>query len=279
VREQGGDTCTGTVTHSMGSGTQGGGDTFYLVFERMESSLLHKLQNSVGGRLSEERVVETGRQLVAALQYIHSRGVVHRDIKLENVLCLGDTVKVCDFDLSTSLSGCCDTPVGTAEFLAPEVVSGFFLPRTGYGPSCDMWSLGVLLYTLLAGYPPFQGTCGRNCGWNQGDECASCQLILFTHIQKGRPDFQRKPWELISNTAKDFLSRLLTVNPNERMTAAEASCHSWVHSGHLSLTLQEQSEQETVTPDLSPITVLQPPVTAGCRLARRRRLRQTYRHI
>jgi MAP kinase interacting serine/threonine kinase len=131
-----------------------------------------------------------------------STGIAHRDLKPENILCQYKDrltpVKLCDFDLgsgikfNTSLTSPLATPqlltpVGSAEFMAPEVVCMFTnntgSPDASYDKRCDLWSLGVVVYILLCGYPPFWGNCGNPCGWAQGGTCNACQSLLFQSIQ------------------------------------------------------------------------------------------------
>lgn len=68
--------------------------------------------------------------------------------------------------------------VGSAEFMAPEVVEAFTGDASSYDKRCDLWSLGVIMYILLCGYPPFYGSCGADCGWERGDNCNACQVRL-----------------------------------------------------------------------------------------------------
>jgi MAP kinase interacting serine/threonine kinase len=67
--------------------------------------------------------------------------------------------------------------VGSAEFMAPEVVEAFIGESNSYDKRCDLWSLGVIMYILLCGYPPFYGSCGSDCGWERGENCQACQVI------------------------------------------------------------------------------------------------------
>lgn len=120
-------------------------------------------------------------------------GIAHRDLKPENILCVDPVeltpVKLCDFDLGSGIKlnpvdGSATpqllTPVGSADFMAPEVVDAFVgSPDSNYhyyDKRCDLWSLGVVAYILLCGYPPFYGNCGANCGWESGNACPECQV-------------------------------------------------------------------------------------------------------
>jgi MAP kinase interacting serine/threonine kinase len=81
----------------------------------------------------------------------------------------------------------CYFQVGSADFMAPEVVDLFVGEReTSYDKRCDLWSLGVIMYILLCGYPPFSGNCEQECGWNRGENCQRCQELLFESIREGK---------------------------------------------------------------------------------------------
>ena len=101
-------------------------------------------------------------------------------------------IKICDFDLSSMVVGGSNdghtpittpmlkTPVGSAEFMAPEVVETFMGGAFSYDKKCDLWSLGVTLYMMLSGHPPFYGKCGDDCGWGRGENCEKCQVSMGT---------------------------------------------------------------------------------------------------
>merc|ERR1712223_1749294 len=169
-------------------------------------------------------------------EFLHSKGIAHRDLKPENVLCVYSDqltpVKLCDFDLGSGIKfhsgGGSDTtpllltPVGPAEFMAPEIVEAFIEDNEmdlKYDKRCDLWSLGVMLYILLCGYPPFSGHCGSTCGWNQGEACDDCQANLFNNIQDGRFEFHTNEWMHISDEAKDLISGLLIKDARLRLSA------------------------------------------------------------
>lgn len=117
---------------------------------------------------------------------------------------------------------------GSAEYMAPEVVEVFRDEATFYDKRCDLWSLGVVLYIMLSGYPPFVGHCGADCGWDRGEVCRVCQNKLFESIQEGKYEFPDKDWAHISSEAKDLISKLLVRDAKQRLSAAQVLQHPWV---------------------------------------------------
>jgi MAP kinase interacting serine/threonine kinase len=223
-------------------------DRFYLVFEKIHGGqLLDHIQNRV--RFTEKEASYVIRDLASALQFLHKKGIAHRDLKPENVLCEYEDqlcpVKLCDFDLGSGIKFNSEltspistpallTPVGSAEFMAPEVVEAFMDDSErdlAYDKKCDLWSLGIIMYILLCGYPPFSGNCGSQCGWNQGEPCNACQELLFHSIQDGHFDFPDTEWREISLEAKDLISKLLVKDPRKRLSAEQVLEHPWVKFG------------------------------------------------
>lgn len=166
----------------------------------------------------EVMVKHIAKQVLSALDCMHSLDIVHCDIKLENMLISskdvsGYEVKVCDFSLSQKmlkgkhLNRACGTPM----YMAPEVIK-----RLPYGKSSDMWSLGISIYLMLAGYPPFM------------IEEGEAKKSLLLKIVRGKFEFHNEEWGSISEEAKDFISALLTYQPYRRPSARQALKHPWI---------------------------------------------------
>lgn len=223
---------------------------FYLVFEKMQGGqLLSQIQNKVC--FSEQEAAQVTKDIANALKFLHSKGVAHRDLKPENVLCTSlnsvSPVKLCDLDLASkpTVPGLRRTsrqlhsvqsepdltsPVGSAEFLAPEVVEAFVGEALKYNRQCDLWSLGVIIYIMLCGYVPFYGECDKadSCGWNQGQPCNECQEDLFKKIREGSFEFPAEEWDKISEEAKDLITHLLVKDVRQRYTATDVLKHPWI---------------------------------------------------
>ncbi|XP_072853695.1 MAP kinase-interacting serine/threonine-protein kinase 1 isoform X2 [Pogona vitticeps] len=219
---------------------------YYLVFEKLRGgSILAHIQKQK--HFNEREASRVVRDIASALDFLHTKGIAHRDLKPENILCESPTkvspVRICDFDLGSGvkLNSACTpittpeltTPCGSAEYMAPEVVEVFTEEATFYDKRCDLWSLGVILYIMLSGYPPFVGNCGTGCGWDRGEVCSVCQNKLFESIQEGKYEFPDKDWSHISSDAKDLISKLLVRDAKERLSAAQVLQHPWVQ-GHAS---------------------------------------------
>ncbi|XP_031832192.1 calcium/calmodulin-dependent protein kinase I isoform X2 [Nomia melanderi] len=176
-----------------------------------------------GGELFD-RIVEKGsytekdasgliRQILEAVDYMHEQGVVHRDLKPENLLYYSpdedSKIMISDFGLSKMEdSGIMETACGTPGYVAPEV-----LAQKPYGKAVDVWSIGVISYILLCGYPPF---------YDEND------AVLFAQILKGEFEFDSPFWDDISDSAKDFIHKLICVNVEERYTCKQALAHPWI---------------------------------------------------
>ncbi|XP_059419802.1 MAP kinase-interacting serine/threonine-protein kinase 2-like isoform X2 [Carassius carassius] len=216
-------------------------DKFYLVFEKLRGGSIlthiHRRQH-----FNEQEASIMVQDIASALDFLHNKGMAHRDLKPENILCEHSDrispVKICDFDLGSGIKLNSDrspistpellTPCGSAEYMAPEVVEAFSEEASIYDKRCDLWSLGVILYIMLSGYPPFVGRCGTDCGWDWGEPCQACQCMLFESIQEGKYEFPEKDWAHISPAAKDLITRLLVRDAKNRLSAAQVLKHPWV---------------------------------------------------
>ena len=153
------------------------------------------------------------------VSYLHSNKIVHRDLKLDNMMFdrPGDitTLKILDYGFSKVLQGAGDvltTVCGSPQYVAPEILaltmgSSAGLQVIPYTYAVDAWSIGVIMYMLIAGYAPFE----------DDDE-----VVMFQDIIRGEFSFPSNPWDSVSQEAKDLICALLTVNPARRMDVAQA---------------------------------------------------------
>eukprot|EP00930_Biecheleria_cincta_P002361 TRINITY_DN103367_c0_g1_i1.p1 TRINITY_DN103367_c0_g1~~TRINITY_DN103367_c0_g1_i1.p1 ORF type:complete len:606 (+),score=136.76 TRINITY_DN103367_c0_g1_i1:60-1820(+) len=162
-------------------------------------------------RFSEKDAADTLYQILLAINYIHSHGIVHRDVKLENFLYEAKGaahLKLIDFGFSkiwppnTTMSMSC----GTLAYVAPEVLD------QRYTSQCDLWSTGVVAFILLFGYMPFAGSESKQ----------------IKDIQKGTYGYKQHVWKKVSLRGQDFVKKLLVVDPAQRMTAKTALEHEWL---------------------------------------------------
>ncbi|PIA59731.1 hypothetical protein AQUCO_00400556v1 [Aquilegia coerulea] len=165
------------------------------------------------GHYSEKKASELARVIVGVVEACHSLGVMHRDLKPENFLFINQeedsSLKTIDFGLSVFFrpGETFTDVVGSPYYVAPEVL------RKLYGPECDVWSAGVIIYILLSGVPPF---------WDETEQG------IFEQVLKGELDFLSDPWPNISESAKDLVRKMLVRDPKKRLTAHEVLCHPWV---------------------------------------------------
>lgn len=192
-----------------------GADYFYLVTEVIVGGCL-ATRIDTKGCYTEADGRKTCRTVFEALKFTHARNVAHRDLKLENLLLTSTEdacdIKIIDFGFAKKVpASLLHTMIGTPGYVAPCILEG-----VGYGTKADVWSLGVILYCMLSGSPPFAD---KN------------RQKLFNKIRKGAFDLEDPvKWGHISDDAKDLIRSLLTVNPAKRITTAEALEHRWITS-------------------------------------------------
>uniref|UniRef100_A0A8C3RH40 non-specific serine/threonine protein kinase n=1 Tax=Cyanoderma ruficeps TaxID=181631 RepID=A0A8C3RH40_9PASS len=195
------------------------GKFVYLVMELMRGGeLLDRILRQKC--FSEREASAVLCTITRTVDYLHSQGVVHRDLKPSNILYMDesgnpDSIRICDFGFAKQLraeNGLLMTPCYTANFVAPEV-----LKRQGYDAACDIWSLGILLYTMLAGFTPFA---------NGPDDTPE---EILARIGSGKYALTGGNWDSVSDTAKDIVSKMLHVDPHQRLTAVQVLRHPWIH--------------------------------------------------
>ncbi|XP_030644422.1 caM kinase-like vesicle-associated protein [Chanos chanos] len=183
------------------------------------------------GRFCESTAGRMIRDISQALEYIHSKSIAHRDIKPENLLVQrhGDgsvNLKLADFGLAMVVTEPVFTVCGTPTYVAPEI-----LAETGYGVEVDVWAMGVILFVLLCGFPPF-----RSPDRDQDE--------LFRLIRSGEVHFISPYWDPVSEGAKALVRALLEVDPRVRLTAHQALQHNWLQ--HTVALDDQQGEMQTI---------------------------------
>ena len=204
---------------------------YELIMEELEGGtlterLLEKMEEE-GETFSEKDAAIIFKQIISAINYCHAQGIVHRDLKMENVLFLEKKgnldIQIIDFGLSeygkcqlvnlmdllseeNSKTVTMFESVGTPHYIAPEVLNG------KYNQKCDIWSAGVILYAMLSGTFPFNGKTDKD---------------IYRSILKKKFDFPDKTWKTISNEAKDLINHMLCGEEN-RYSAQKVLNHPWL---------------------------------------------------
>ncbi|CAI7780375.1 unnamed protein product, partial [Closterium sp. NIES-53] len=182
----------------------------YLILDLCEGGTLQQAVRNEGP-LNERRAAAVCQGVAAALQWCHGCGVMHRDVKPDNILLVrrsDDTyVKLADFGISLFFQEgvSCRETVGSAAFIAPEML------QHSYSHTVDVWSLGCVLFFLLAGVVPFRGATKEE----------TFERIMECHVDRA---MRLPPWPRVSPAAKDLVRRLLTRDPHDRITLEEVLC-------------------------------------------------------
>jgi len=199
-------------------------DFWYLVTEKMMGGELFD-RIVAKSFYNEKEARDVCRILFESIGHCHNNSVAHRDLKPENLLLRAEDndseIKIADFGFAKKVltPNSLTTQCGTPGYVAPEILEGI-----AYDTKSDMWSLGVIVYILLGGYPPF---------------IEQNQRELFRKIRKGQYEFHDEYWGSVSAGAKDFISCLLTVSPAKRISAADALKHKWMTADDNTLANQD----------------------------------------
>ncbi|GJP38797.1 hypothetical protein CLOM_g23207 [Closterium sp. NIES-68] len=189
-------------------------EAIHLILDLCEGGTLQQIVRKEGP-LSERRAAAVCRGVAQALEWCHGCGVMHRDVKPDNILLVrreDDTyVKLTDFGIALFFEPgvSCTETVGSAAFIAPEML------QQAYDQAVDAWSLGCVLFFLLAGVVPFRGATKEE----------TFERIMECHVDRA---LRLPPWPRISPGAKDLVRRLLTKDPRERITLQEVLRHPWI---------------------------------------------------
>lgn len=199
-----------------------------IILEFVENGSLTSLQNKFGGRFPESLVAVYIAQVVLGLAYLHSQGVIHRDIKGANILSTKEgLVKLADFGVATKLNETkeADSVAGTPYWMAPEIIemSGII------SPACDIWSVGCTVIELLTGKPPYFDM--------------QQMAALFRIVQDDHPPLP----DDISKFCSDFLLECFQKDPNRRISATQLLRHPWIKE-HVQLQTSREQPEPVQTP-------------------------------
>uniref|UniRef100_A0A1B6CSF7 non-specific serine/threonine protein kinase n=1 Tax=Clastoptera arizonana TaxID=38151 RepID=A0A1B6CSF7_9HEMI len=187
--------------------------------ENMEGGeLFQRIQDRQDGAFTEREAAQIMREICLAVKYLHDMNIAHRDLKPENLLYSkhDDTgvLKLTDFGFAKEISSkvALQTPCYTPYYVAPEV-----LGPDKYDKSCDIWSLGVIMYILLCGFPPFFSNHGM-----------AISPGMKKRIRTGQFDFPDPEWNNVSQDAKDLIRGMLCVNPAMRLDIEQVMRNKWI---------------------------------------------------
>ncbi|KAM3848599.1 MAP kinase-activated protein kinase 3 isoform 2-T3 [Vipera latastei] len=211
-----------------------------IIMECMEGGELFTRIQERGDQAFTEKASEIMRDIGTAIQHLHGMNIAHRDVKPENLLYTSkekeSVLKLTDFGFAkeTTIQNALQTPCYTPYYVAPEV-----LGPEKYDKSCDMWSLGVIMYILLCGFPPFYSNTGQ-----------AISPGMKRRIRMGQYGFPNPEWAEVSDEAKQLIRLLLKTDPTERMTISQFMNHPWINQSmvvpptplHTTRVLQEDKD-------------------------------------
>ncbi|XP_047513569.1 MAP kinase-activated protein kinase 2 isoform X1 [Pieris napi] len=200
--------------------TYGGRRCLLVVMECMDGGeLFQRIQDNREGAFTERQAAEIMHSICVAVRYLHDSNIAHRDIKPENLLYTttepNAILKLTDFGFAKQTLNHTDTlqtPCYTPYYVAPEV-----LGPEKYDKSCDIWSLGVVMYILLCGFPPFYSNHGL-----------AISPGMKKRIRLGQYDFPEPEWSNVSSDAKNLIRGMLSVDPAKRLTIQQVMASPWI---------------------------------------------------
>ncbi|XP_051532509.1 MAP kinase-activated protein kinase 2-like isoform X1 [Myxocyprinus asiaticus] len=213
----------------------------FIVMECMDGGeLFSRIQDRGDQAFTEREASDIMKSIGEAIQYLHAINIAHRDVKPENLLYTSEMpsalLKLTDFGFAkeTTTHNSLATPCYTPYYVAPEV-----LGPEKYDKSCDMWSLGVIMYILLCGYPPFYSNHGL-----------AISPGMKTRIRMGQYEFPNPEWSEVSEEAKQLIGTLLKTEPSQRLSITEFMNHPWINQStevpqtplHTSRVLKEEKD-------------------------------------
>ncbi|KAJ3411456.1 hypothetical protein HDV05_002191 [Chytridiales sp. JEL 0842] len=227
-------------------------DTYYMVFELATGGELFD-RIAAKGRFTERDAADILYQILNGISYLHSHGIVHRDLKPENILYKtreeNSDIVIADFGVANVVheDQMLSTVCGSPAYAAPEI-----LRRKGHGPAVDIWSIGVITFTIVMGYGP----------WYYCEDMPS----MLDAIVKGRWKFESPYADKVSKEAQTFIKTLMSLDPSKRPTARQCLCSRWVLMYSLRANKAAKKAQEivrkastkTAEPRTSSVTALQP---------------------
>jgi serine/threonine protein kinase len=187
-------------------------DKLYLIMEPASNGNLYSfIENNKNQKIkSNETIKKIIIQTIEIIKYLHSKDIIYRDIKPENILLDKDNnIKLCDYGWASYLTKdqFCKVYCGTPEYVSPEMVKKY-----PYNEKVDIWGIGVLIFELLFGYPPFSSNFNED---------------RYNNIKEGKINW---PKEINDKDAKDLIGKILKINPNERLSLEEIEKHPWLIS-------------------------------------------------